>query len=66
MVPRRARGEVAQLVKRIGRVRDELAAEEFWVRVERVNDQLQELGDLGLELLLGPSIVDYCHKTKAR
>jgi hypothetical protein len=29
MVPRRARGEVAQLVKRIGRVRDELAAEEF-------------------------------------
>jgi hypothetical protein len=36
------------------------------VRVERVNDQLQELGDFGLELLLGHSSLNYCQKTEAR
>ena len=54
--------EVAQLVERVGGVGDELAEKDLGVRVERVNDQLQELGDFGLELLLGLRVLNYCRK----
>ena len=46
-------GEVAELVERVGGVGDELAEEDLRVRVERMDDQLQELANFGLELLLG-------------
>jgi hypothetical protein len=38
-----------QLVERVGGVRDELAEEDFLVRVERVDDDVEELTGLGLE-----------------
>ena len=47
------RREVAQLVERVGRVRDQLAEKDLRMRVEGVNDQLQQLGDFSLKLLLG-------------
>ena len=40
---------VADLVERIGGVRDELAEEDLLVRVERVDDQRQQLVDVGRE-----------------
>ncbi|CAH0377059.1 unnamed protein product, partial [Pelagomonas calceolata] len=40
---------VADLVERIGGVRDELAEEDLLVRVERVDDQREELVDVGRE-----------------
>ena len=42
-------GREAQLVDRIGRIRDQFAQENFAVRVQRVNHELQELFDFGLE-----------------
>ena len=44
-------GEVAQLVERVGGVGDEFAEEDLRVRVERMDDQLEELADFSLELL---------------
>ena len=41
----------AQLVERVGGVRDQLAEEDLLVRVERVDDEAEDLGDLGLELV---------------
>jgi hypothetical protein len=41
--------QVAQLVERVGGVRNELAQEDLRMRVERVDDQLQQLTDFGLE-----------------
>ena len=43
---------MAQLVERVGRVGDELAEKDLRVRVERMDDQLQELADFSLKLLL--------------
>ena len=53
-------GEVAQLVERIGGVGDEFAEEDFRVRVERMDDQLEELAYFSLELLFGHGILNYC------
>ena len=53
-------GEVTQLVERVGGVGDELAEEDFRVRVERMDDELEELVDFSLELLFGHGIFDYC------
>ena len=39
----------AQLVAGVGRVRDQLAQEDLAVRIQRVDHQVQELLDLGLE-----------------
>src|SRR5262249_11144643 len=39
------------LVERVGRVRDQLAKENVLVRVEGVDHQVQQLADLGLELV---------------
>ena len=39
----------AQLVAGVRRIRDQLAQEDFLVRVERVRDEVQKLGDFGLE-----------------
>ena len=44
--------EVAQLVERVGGVGDQLAEEDLRVRVERVDDELEELADFGLEFSL--------------
>ena len=44
---------MAELVERVGGVGDELAEEDLRVRVERMDDELEELADFGLELLLG-------------
>ena len=44
-------GEVAELVEGVGGVGDELAEEDFRVGVKRVDDELEELGDFGLEFL---------------
>jgi hypothetical protein len=41
--------KVAQLVERVGGVRNELAQKDLRMRVERVDDQLQQLTDFGLE-----------------
>jgi hypothetical protein len=38
-----------QLVERVGRVRDQLAEEDLLVRVERVDDDVEELAGFGLE-----------------
>ncbi len=62
LVPVVGEGEVAQLVERVGGVGDELAEEDLRVRVERVDDQLEELADFGLELLFRHSIFNYCQK----
>ncbi len=40
-----------ELVERIGGVRDQLAEEHLLVRIEGVDHQVEELGDLGLELV---------------
>ena len=45
-------GEVAQLVERVGGVRDQFAQEDLGVRVERVDDELEELGDFGFKRAL--------------
>ena len=45
----RVSAEEARLVERVGRVGDELAQEDFFVRVERVDDQREDLLDLRLE-----------------
>ncbi len=50
-------GEVAELVERVGRVGDELAEEDFRVRVEGVDDELEELRDFGLEFLFGHGLL---------
>jgi hypothetical protein len=42
-------GLVAQLVAGIGAVGDQLAQEHLGLRIDRVNHQMQELGDLGLK-----------------
>ena len=48
-------GFVAQLVERIGGVGDELAQEDIAVGIDRMHHEMQELGDLCLELVrLGP------------
>jgi hypothetical protein len=39
----------AKLVARVGRVRDQLAEKDFLVRIERMRDEMQDLGDFGLE-----------------
>ncbi len=39
----------AELVERVGRVRDELAQEDVFVAVERVDHQVQDLADFGLK-----------------
>ena len=41
--------QVAELVQRIGGVGDELPEEDLRMRIERVDDQLQQLVDFGLE-----------------
>jgi len=41
---------VAEFFKRVGRVGNQLADEDFLLRVERVDDDIEELFDLGLEL----------------
>src|SRR3989344_4436318 len=41
--------DVADLVQSIGSVRDELAQEDLIVRVERVDDEIEQLVDLSLE-----------------
>jgi hypothetical protein len=45
-------GEVAKLVQSVRGVGDELAEEDFGVRVEAMNDELEELGDFGLKFAL--------------
>ena len=40
---------IAQPVARVRRVRDQLAQEHFLAAIQRVGDDLEELGDLGLE-----------------
>ena len=40
----------AQLVAGVGGVRNQFAKEDFLVRVERMGDQVQDLGDFGFEL----------------
>ena len=48
-------GLVAQLVERIGGVGDQLAQEDIAVGIDRMHHEMQELGDLRLELVrLGP------------
>ena len=44
--------QVAELVERVGRVGDELAKKDLRMRVERVDDQLQQLTDFGLKFTL--------------
>ena len=46
-------GEVAELIERVGGVGDELAEEDLRVRVERMDDEVEELAYFGLELLFG-------------
>ena len=46
-------GEVLELVQRVGGVGDQFAQEDLPLRVQRVRDQVEELGYLGLESLLG-------------
>jgi hypothetical protein len=41
----------ADLVEGVGGVRDQLAQEDVLMRVERVDHQVQQLADLGLELV---------------
>ena len=41
--------EKLQLLRRVRGVRDEFADKDFLVRVKRVNDQIEQLRDLGLE-----------------
>ena len=45
--------QVLEPVQRVGGVGDQLAQEDLPLRVQRVRDQMEELGYLGLELLLG-------------
>ena len=40
---------MAQLLECVGRIRNELAHEDFLFRVERVDDDIEQLLDLGLE-----------------
>src|SRR5690606_34412025 len=42
-------GPEAELVERVGRVRDELTQEDLLVRVERIDDERQDSADLGLK-----------------
>ena len=42
-------GQVAELIKRVGGVGNELAQEDFRMRIEGVDDQLQQLIDFGLK-----------------
>ena len=42
-------GQVAELVERVGGVGDELAQEDLRMRIEGVDDQLQQLIDFGLK-----------------
>ena len=42
-------GQVAQLVERVGGVGDQLAQEDLGVRVEGMDDELEELADFGLK-----------------
>jgi hypothetical protein len=49
--PSRSAG-VAELLEGVGGVGDQLADEDFLLRVERVDDDIEELLDLGLELEL--------------
>jgi hypothetical protein len=48
---------VAQLVERVGGVGDQLPEKDLRVRVKRVDDELKELRDFGLELVLGHNIL---------
>jgi hypothetical protein len=41
---------VAEFFEGVGGVGDQLADEDFFLRVERVDDDIEELLDLGLEL----------------
>ncbi len=41
--------QVAELIKRVGGVGNELAQEDFRMRIEGVDDQLQQLIDFGLK-----------------
>ena len=43
---------MAQLVERIGGIRDQFAQEDFGMRIERVNDQVQQLIDFSLKFTL--------------
>lgn len=52
-------GKVAQFVERVGGIGDEFAEEDFWVGVERMNDQLEQLVYFSLELLFRHGISDY-------
>jgi hypothetical protein len=54
--------EVTQLVERVRGVGDELAEEDLRVRIERMDDQLEELGDFGLKFLLGHNLDNYGQK----
>ena len=49
--------EEARLVERVGRVGDELAEEDLFVRVERVDDQREDLLHLGLEREFGGGVL---------
>ena len=46
-------GQVAQLVERVGGVRDQFAQKDLRMRVKGMDDQLQELIDFSLEFTLG-------------
>ena len=48
---RAARLQKSQLLTRIRRVRDQLADEDLLVRVKRVDNEIEELRDLGLEFM---------------
>ncbi len=54
--------EVTKLVESVGGVGDEFAEEDLGMGVEGVNDELEELGDFGLEFLLGHDFLNYCEK----
>ena len=41
----------AQLLAGVGRVRDQLAHEDLFVRVKRMDDDIQQLLDLGLKMM---------------
>ena len=43
---------MAKLVQRVGGVGDEFAEKNLRVRIERVDDQLQQLADFGLKFAL--------------
>jgi hypothetical protein len=64
LVPVLSQSKVAQFIERIGGIGNEFAEEDFRVRVERMDDQLEKLAYFCLELLFGHGISDYSERAE--